>query len=180
MSKPPLFPQQSASGIALDPRTLDRVIPESRRADGTLRKERKIRPGFTPQEDVGRFRSVRQQAQDARVLPKGHVPGWAPPGAPAPATKKEPQSKSAKKNEKRKEKRKDKRQEPVQENWDSEADEDVTSPPEDNESRPIQASDGTTSPQGRQDQKEELTESKIAAAEPGVDAVADKLDKLTV
>ena len=35
MSKPPLFPQQSASGIAVDPRTLDRVIPESRRADGT-------------------------------------------------------------------------------------------------------------------------------------------------
>jgi partner of Y14 and mago len=35
MSKPPLFPEQSASGIAIDPRTLDRVIPESRRADGT-------------------------------------------------------------------------------------------------------------------------------------------------
>jgi partner of Y14 and mago protein len=35
MSKPPLFPEQSASGIALDPRTLDRVIPESRRSDGT-------------------------------------------------------------------------------------------------------------------------------------------------
>lgn len=35
MSKPPLFPQQSASGIAIDPRTLDRVIPESRRADGS-------------------------------------------------------------------------------------------------------------------------------------------------
>jgi partner of Y14 and mago protein len=147
----------------------------------SVRKERKIRPGFTPQEDVARFRSARQQAQDARALPKGHVPGWAPPGAPAPATKKEPQSKSAKKNEKRKEKRMEKRQEPVQENWDSEADEDVASPPEDNESRPIQASDGTTSPQGQQDQKEGLTESKIAAAaEPGVDAVADKLHKLTV
>jgi partner of Y14 and mago len=35
MSKPPLFPEQSASGIAVDPRTLDRVVPESRRADGS-------------------------------------------------------------------------------------------------------------------------------------------------
>ncbi|KAH9963207.1 hypothetical protein BC827DRAFT_1095607, partial [Russula dissimulans] len=123
MSKPPLFPQQSASGIATDPRTLDRVIPESRRADGSLRKERKIRPGFTPQEDVARFRSTRQQAVDTRALPKGHIPGWTPPGAPAPE-KKEPQSKSAKKNEKRREKRKEKREEPVRENWDSDDDED--------------------------------------------------------
>lgn len=35
MSKPPLFPEQTASGIAIDPRTLDRVIPESRRSDGS-------------------------------------------------------------------------------------------------------------------------------------------------
>ena len=35
MSKPPLFPEQTASGIAVDPRTLDRVVPESRRADGS-------------------------------------------------------------------------------------------------------------------------------------------------
>ena len=35
MSKPPLFPDKTASGIAIDPRTLDRVIPESRRADGS-------------------------------------------------------------------------------------------------------------------------------------------------
>ena len=35
MSKPPLFPQQTTSGIAIDPRSLDRVVPESRRADGS-------------------------------------------------------------------------------------------------------------------------------------------------
>lgn len=35
MSKPPLFPQQSASGIAVDPRTFERVIPESKRPDGS-------------------------------------------------------------------------------------------------------------------------------------------------
>ncbi|KIM68599.1 hypothetical protein SCLCIDRAFT_71536, partial [Scleroderma citrinum Foug A] len=61
MSRPPVFPEQSASGIAVDPRTLERVVPESRRADGTVRKELKIRPGFTPQEDVSRFRGSRQK-----------------------------------------------------------------------------------------------------------------------
>ncbi len=35
MSKPAIVPDQSASGIAVDPRTLERVIPESRRPDGT-------------------------------------------------------------------------------------------------------------------------------------------------
>lgn len=35
MSRPPINPDQTAAGIALDPQTLDRVIPESRRPDGT-------------------------------------------------------------------------------------------------------------------------------------------------
>lgn len=137
-----------------------------------MRKERKIRPGFTPQEDVARFRSTRQQAMDTRTLPKGHVPGWAPPGAAASETK-EPQSKSAKKNEKRREKRKEKRQEAVQENWDSEADEDATA-------NPTQVADGTTSPQGQQAQNEEHTEPKVDGVESGVDTVVDKLNKLAV
>lgn len=177
MSKPPLFPEKTASGIAIDPRSLDRVVPESRRADGSVRKERKIRPGFTPQEDVARFRSTRQQAVEARTLPKGHVPGWAPPGAAASATK-EQQSKSAKKNEKRREKRKEKRQEAVRENWDS--DEDATTSPVDIEARTTQVADDTTSPQGQEGQKEESTGPKVDGAESGVDAVVDKLDKLTV
>ncbi|KAM5532440.1 hypothetical protein V8D89_013934, partial [Ganoderma adspersum] len=85
MSKPAIVPETTASGIALDPRTLERVIPESRRPDGSyvlwlyvarmlsdnaplcfavpqhdaptlVRKQIKIRPGYTPQEDVRRFR----------------------------------------------------------------------------------------------------------------------------
>ncbi|KAG1820259.1 uncharacterized protein BJ212DRAFT_1245840, partial [Suillus subaureus] len=76
MARPPLFPDQSAAGIAVDPRTLERVIPESKRSDGTVRKQLKIRPGFTPQEDVSRFRGSRQQAMDATALPKGHILGW--------------------------------------------------------------------------------------------------------
>jgi hypothetical protein len=35
MTRPPLFPDQSAAGIAVDPRTLERVIPESKRLDGS-------------------------------------------------------------------------------------------------------------------------------------------------
>ncbi len=134
-----------------------------------MRKERKIRPGFTPQEDVARFRSTRQQAVDARALPKGHIPGWAPPGAAA-SEKKELQSKSAKKNEKRKEKRKEKRQEVVQENWDSEADEDATAD---------QVVDDTLS-QEQHILKEEPSGQKADGAESGLDTVVDKLDKLAV
>ncbi|KAF9534845.1 hypothetical protein CPB83DRAFT_737395, partial [Crepidotus variabilis] len=79
MSRPPINPDKSAAGIAVDPITLERVIPESRRADGSVRKQLKIRPGFTPQEDVRRFRGTKQAQMDANSLPKGHIIGWAPP-----------------------------------------------------------------------------------------------------
>lgn len=35
MSLPPLKPDKTAAGIILDPQTLERVVPQSRRADGT-------------------------------------------------------------------------------------------------------------------------------------------------
>lgn len=35
MSKPAIVPETTASGIAIDPRTLERIIPESRRPDGS-------------------------------------------------------------------------------------------------------------------------------------------------
>lgn len=35
MSKPAIIPDTSVAGIAVDPRTLERVIPESRRPDGS-------------------------------------------------------------------------------------------------------------------------------------------------
>ncbi|KAI0320230.1 hypothetical protein OF83DRAFT_1275283 [Amylostereum chailletii] len=120
---PKLNPDKSAAGIAVDPRTLDRVIPESKRSDGSVRKERKIRPGFTPQEDVKLFRGSRQQTMDSRALPKGHIIGWVPPTPPASATDKSDLSKAAAKNAKQREKRKEKAsqdQRPVKDNWDSE------------------------------------------------------------
>lgn len=54
-----------------------------------MRKELKIRPGFTPQEDVAVFRTSRQAAIDAR---KGQrvVPGWAPPEEPVIKPKPKP------------------------------------------------------------------------------------------
>ncbi|KAH9951760.1 hypothetical protein B0H21DRAFT_189960 [Amylocystis lapponica] len=124
MSKPAIIPDTTTAGIALDPRTLERVIPESRRPDGSVRKQIKIRPGFTPQEDVRRFRSTRQAEMDARALPKGHVVGWAPPSAAAPALK-GPLSKNAKKHEKKKEKKKEKRDEAVRESWEDEDEDEV-------------------------------------------------------
>ena len=149
-----------------------------------MRKERKIRPGFTPQEDVARFRSTRQQAVDARALPKGHIPGWVPPGAPTPE-KKEAQSKSAKKNEKRKEKRKEKRQEEVvRESWESDENEDVIVTPsgKEAEAASAQAVDGATGQHAQDDphEKAEHAALKPASPESGVDAVVDKLDKLSV
>ncbi|KAF8974252.1 hypothetical protein BDZ97DRAFT_1640019, partial [Flammula alnicola] len=124
MSRPPINPDKSVAGIAVDPQTLERVIPESRRPDGTVRKQIKIRPGFTPQEDVRRFRGTKQAQMDVNVLPKGHIIGWAPPPTSMAASGSDgtkPLSKSAKKNAKRKEKR-EKEKVDVPDNWEDDDD----------------------------------------------------------
>ncbi|KAF8573288.1 hypothetical protein K439DRAFT_1421442 [Ramaria rubella] len=120
MSKPPVIPETSTSGIAVDPRTLSRVVPESRRPDGSTRKEIKIRPGYIPQEDVTRFRGTRQVQMDRNALPKGHILGWVAPSSASKPKSVEATgaaSKSAKKNEKRKEKRDKKKEEVIRANW---------------------------------------------------------------
>ncbi|THH14987.1 hypothetical protein EW146_g5428 [Bondarzewia mesenterica] len=165
MSKPALFPDQTAAGIAVDPRTLERVIPESRRPDGTVRKQIRIRPGYTPQEDVQRFRGTRQQAMEARTLPKGHIIGWMPSSAAPKDSDSKPMTKSAKKNEKRKEKRKEKREE-VRESWDSDEDEAGEAKTETAEKA---KGVPTTSPQ-----------TKKLESDTSADAIADKLQKLQV
>ncbi|KIY73671.1 hypothetical protein CYLTODRAFT_190731 [Cylindrobasidium torrendii FP15055 ss-10] len=121
MARPPINPDKTLAGIAIDPQTLQRVIPESRRPDGSVRKELKVRPGFTPQEDVQRFRGTRQAQADSRKLPPGHVVGWTPPPQGSDPTK--PMSKSQKKNAKRKEKKEEKKPEVVKDNWDDEEEE---------------------------------------------------------
>jgi len=72
----------------------ERVIPATRRADGTVRKERKVRQGFVPQEDVARYKNP-----------------WVEETTPPPPTKPElPKKKAQKKNEKRKLRRKEERE----------------------------------------------------------------------
>ncbi|GJJ72672.1 partner of Y14 and mago [Entomortierella parvispora] len=71
-----------------------RVIPMTRRPDGTYRKERKVRPGYTPPEDVAKYTNT--------VLSSNRP-------APTPATpiSTTPKTKTQLKNEKRKIKRKE-------------------------------------------------------------------------
>ncbi|CAG8505682.1 11234_t:CDS:2 [Diversispora eburnea] len=37
--------------------TNNRIIPATRRPDGSLRKERRVRPGFIPQEDIAIYKN---------------------------------------------------------------------------------------------------------------------------
>ncbi|KAJ3987222.1 hypothetical protein F5890DRAFT_1405767 [Lentinula detonsa] len=161
MSLPPIDPTTSASGIAVDPQTLERVIPESRRLDGSVRKQLKIRPGFTPQEDVRRFRGTKQAQMDVNTLPKGHIIGWTPPPSKEVDPSK-PLSKSAKKNAKRREKKANdkKDDEPVKDSWEEDADE-----------APVAAAT----------QKDELTTNNNEAPPPdAVESLSSKMKKLDV
>ncbi|KAM0752499.1 hypothetical protein T439DRAFT_379548 [Meredithblackwellia eburnea MCA 4105] len=105
MSRPPILPA-SNSGIT-EKNNGDRVVERSRRPDGTFRKEIKIRPGFTPEEDVKRYRSQRMADDEARASTKGRIPGLAPAAAVQAALNGMGMSKAQKKNAKRKEKRKE-------------------------------------------------------------------------
>lgn len=92
-----------------------------------VRKQIKIRPGFTPQEDVSRFRGTKQAQMDANTFPKGHIIGWTPP--PAAASSSSAKTKSQKKNEKRKEKRKAEKAadtDKVKDDWEDEEEDDST------------------------------------------------------
>ena len=106
----------------------------------SVRKQLKVRPGFTPQEDVGRFRGSRQQQFDRNQLPKGHILGWIAPsserkdtnasakaktpgavagasGVGAGAGGEKPLTKSAAKNAKRKAKKQAEKEKIIKESW---------------------------------------------------------------
>lgn len=148
-------------------------------SDARVRKQIKIRPGYTPQEDVRRFRGTRQAQADATALPKGHIIGWAlqtQTAAVSPASK-AGMSKAQKKNEKRKEKRKEKRDEgeKVKENWDDE---------DEGEAAPATAKRATiTKTEGvhTEEQPNWAAAPNTKKGEAaGADGLADKLDKLEV
>jgi partner of Y14 and mago len=91
-------PETSKAGIYTDEKTGERYIPQTVRADGSVRKEIKIRPGYKPPEDVEIYKNRTAEAWKNRG--KGGVPG-----ADAVEEKKE-QSASSSKNAKRREARK--------------------------------------------------------------------------
>lgn len=63
----------TSSGIVLDESTGQRHVPSSTRADGSKRKEIRIRPGYQPPEDVKVYRNPSAAAWQTRG--KGGVPG---------------------------------------------------------------------------------------------------------
>ncbi|KIM29510.1 hypothetical protein M408DRAFT_328764 [Serendipita vermifera MAFF 305830] len=208
MTLPPLNPETTAAGIAVDPKTLDRVVPATRRADGTVRKELKIRPGFTPQEDAVRFRGSRQQNAEQNTLPKGHIVGWVPPsseskakrgGKPVastssggarslealasgrletPSAVQAPVSKSAKKNAKRSEKKKEEKQKTLEERIKAAWDDDS----DDDIPRPAKkgkAPAASSTPQEEQDASSD-TAAKPEDGEDGTSEVAAKVKDLSI
>lgn len=65
-------PESSKAGIKID-KDGNRIIPSSVRPDGTLRKAIKVRPGFTPPEDVEVYKNRTAEAWKSRG--KCGVPG---------------------------------------------------------------------------------------------------------
>lgn len=115
-------------GLSACRRNVSRVVTSrhvlaQRSRPSRYRKELRIRPGFTPEEDVTRFRSARQQEADSRALPKGSVVGMARPEVAVAKAALQTMSSTQRKNAKRKEKRKEDRLAPgladdVPESWD--------------------------------------------------------------
>jgi len=197
---PPIVPERTTAGIAVDPRTLERVVPQTKRSDGSVRKELKIRPGFTPQEDVGRFKGTRQQEAERNTLPKGHIVGWVPPsqskshvGTTSGGTAKvattdangQPLSKAALKNAKRKAKK-------IAEKANNAGGSALVFRAQDSEEEEEKVVVGTVddAPDAWDEEGDEeapaasaspaFAKGKQNQADPGVSAVAKELDKLAV
>lgn len=90
--------ETTRAGIYTDSKTGDRYIPQTTRADGSVRKEIKIRPGYKPPEDVELYKNRTAEAWKNRG--KGGVPGADP------TPEKKEQSAAASKNAKRREAKK--------------------------------------------------------------------------
>ncbi|KAL3438825.1 hypothetical protein BDV09DRAFT_158720 [Aspergillus tetrazonus] len=73
MASPNQISSVSQSGITTDAVTGERYIPSSVRADGSKRKEIKVRPGYRPPEDVELYRNRAAAAWKNRG--KAGVPG---------------------------------------------------------------------------------------------------------
>lgn len=113
MSRPPLIEPNTASGITSrpsrrqtngQPSSEERVIPTTLRPDGTARRERRVRPGYVPMEDMTRFKT--SKAAEAESIGDDRGFGGIVGLAPRPDSM-STMSKAQKKNEKRKAKKKE-------------------------------------------------------------------------
>lgn len=77
-----------------------RVIPQTRRADGSYRKEIRVRDGYVPPEDVEKYANEKV-ATSARLAP-GEVIGYAPSASSGKDESGAGLTKAQKKNERRK------------------------------------------------------------------------------
>ncbi|KAF9111710.1 hypothetical protein BGX27_004552 [Mortierella sp. AM989] len=94
-------PSESISGI--QEKGDVRIIPMTRRPDGSFRKERKVRPGYTPPEDVAKYTN---RVLDA-IRPTSSISSLTTPPANNDNNNNTLKTKSQIKNEKRKAKRKE-------------------------------------------------------------------------
>ena len=92
----PATPPATKSGI-LTAEDGAAYIPSSKRADGSTRKEIKVRPGYKPPEDVETYKNRTAEAYKNRGS-GGGVPG-ADPTTPGTGTSSESKSKNAKRRE---------------------------------------------------------------------------------
>ncbi|PYH41467.1 putative RNA binding protein Pym [Aspergillus saccharolyticus JOP 1030-1] len=65
----------TSSGIATNEATGERYIPSSTRADGSKRREIRVRPGYRPPEDVELYKNRAAEAWKNRGKTGGGVPG---------------------------------------------------------------------------------------------------------
>ncbi|OQD73271.1 hypothetical protein PENDEC_c016G05990 [Penicillium decumbens] len=92
----------SKAGITTDANTGERYIPSSVRADGSKRKEIRVRPGYKPPEDVELYKNRAAAAWKTRSA-RGGVPGAEAPSSEDDKNAQAPSTTASNKNAKRRE-----------------------------------------------------------------------------